>query len=255
MIEVVGLSASFGDTEVLHNIDICARPGEVVAIVGANGSGKTTLLKCIAGIKSYNGRILLNGTDRTAMSRNEAAEIISYMDQSTDSDADLNVFEVVLLGKASGLSFSISDEDIDSVYEVLDLLNIREFAGRRIDELSGGQRQLVFLAQALIKSPKMLLMDEPTSALDIRRQYKIMDFIKRITVERNYTTVVVLHHLDMALKYADSVVVLDEGSIYGVGSPDTVFTKEMFADVYSVNAGVIVDENGTKHILTTGPTD
>lgn len=255
MIELFELSASFDDNEVLHGVSLCAKRGEVTAIVGANGSGKTTLLKCIAGIRSYGGRIVLDGVDKKEMDREDVADMLSYMDQSTESDADLNVFEVVLLGKARGLSFSITDEDIDSVYDVLDLLDIRKFAGRRIDELSGGQRQLVFLAQALIKSPSILLMDEPTSALDVYRQFKIMEFIKKMTVERDYTTVVVLHHLDMALRYADSVAVLDNGHIYDIGAPNKVFTKEMFANVYHVDAELIEDKDGVMHILTIGPID
>lgn len=129
------------------------------------------------------------------------------------------------------------------------LMNISHLAHRKISELSGGQRQLVFIAQTLIKDPQIIVMDEPTSALDLNKQFQLMDFLKKITQEKQFTTLLTLHHLDLAARYADKVVVVHDGVVYAQGTPQEVFTIQMLRDVYSVDAELFVDKCGNVHVV------
>ena len=132
---------------------------------------------------------------------------------------------------------------------ILKLMNIDQFSKRGISELSGGQRQLVFIAQALVKNPELLVMDEPTSALDLNKQFHLLDFLREETHKNNYTTLLTLHHLDMAAKYADKLVVISDNEVYAEGPPSEVFTPEMLRDVYKVDSEVYKDSNEDVHLI------
>lgn len=252
MIEVKDLSFRYGAEPVLENVSFTARPGEITAVVGANGAGKSTLLKCIAGFEKASGTVKICGRAAAALSGETRAGLLSYLDQCTDCEAELNVYEVVLLGRLQRLSFRVTDEDIGRVNEILAQMSLEQFARRNISELSGGQRQLVFIAQTLIKDPKVLILDEPTSALDLRRQFEIMEFLRRVTRERQLTTLVTLHHLDIAAKYADHVVVIADNRVYAESTPGEAFTEKMLRDVYEVTAEIYTDTRASRHIVALG---
>ncbi len=250
IVTVEGLSFSYGNTPVLENIGFTARPGEITSIIGPNGAGKTTLLKCIADLCRHQGSVRFDGE---TLPHDDLFKILSYMEQNTDLDIDLNVFEVVLLGMVQSLGYRVSEEDIENVYEVLDLLGISGFAERRIGELSGGQRQLVFIAQALIKNPDVMILDEPTSALDLFHQYNLVEFMKKITRERGCTTIMTLHHLNVAYKYSDNMVIVNDRRVYAEGTPKEVFNSKMLEDVYRVRSTLVKDEQGESRYMVLGP--
>ena len=250
IVSVSGLSFCYGSAKVLEDLSFTASPGEITTIIGPNGAGKTTLLKCVADLFRHDGEVTFDGK---AYDRMELFKFLSYMEQNTDLDVDLNVFEIVLLGMIQSLGFYVSEEDIQEVYKVLDLLEIRQFADRKIGELSGGQRQLVFIAQALVKNPSVVILDEPTSALDLFHQYNLISFMSRITKERGCTTLMTLHHLDVAYKYSDRMVIVSDHHIYAEGPPKEIFTKQMLKDVYHVDSAVMTDEAGEEHFVILGP--
>ena len=246
IVEVKDLSYSYDrKTEVLDGISFTARPGELTTIVGANGAGKTTTLKCIAGLYRHGGEILFDGK---AVAHDDIVEHLSYMEQNTDCTVNLDVFSIVMLGMVQNIGFRVTEEDIDVVNEVLGLVGIEELAGCKIGEISGGQRQLVFLAQALVKRPDVLLLDEPTGALDLFHQIKLMKLVNWITTKRNCVTIMTLHHLDMAMKYADNVVAVHGGTVYSSGSPDQVFTEKMLREVYRVDCEILTDSHGERYM-------
>lgn len=250
-LRVENLSFSYDRREyVISGADFEAHPGEVTVIIGANGAGKTTMLKCISALYRHSGSVTVDGAELT---RGMVVERLSYLEQNTDCDVNLTVFEVVLLGMVQTLGFRVSPEDIELVNSTLDRVGIRHLAGRRIGEISGGQRQLVFIAQALVKRPEILILDEPTSALDLYHQMMLMDFIRRLTVETGCITVATLHHLDVAMRYADRIVVLNGHTVYAEGAPDEVMTEETLERVYHVRSRFVTDADGHRFMLIEGP--
>ncbi len=234
-VEVKNLWFGYNSTPVLKNISIEASPGKVTVIIGPNGAGKSTLLKCIAGLLKPSGRVLLNGKE---FRREHISRLISYIPQDHSIGAVLTVFETVLLGRINFLSWRINKRDLEVVMRVLRELRIEGLASRYISELSGGQRQMVFIAQALAREPKVLLMDEPVSNLDIRHQLEILNLIKKVTKDNTMTTILVLHDLNLAARYADELIVLRKGEVYNRGNPNSVLTEDMIRDVYGVHAKV-----------------
>lgn len=252
MLEVKNLSFGYGKENILENVSFSARPGEITAIIGANGVGKSTILKCIAGLNKGEGDILLCGENRKNMRTDKIARVVSYLNQNTVCEAELNVYEVILLGLLNDLKFKVRDSDMAKVNEILELLSLTSYAHRKISELSGGQQQMVFIGQTLIKNPKIILMDEPTSALDLNRQFYVMDLLKRVTREKQFTTLVTLHHLDITSKFADRVIVVNAGGIYQDDVPEKVFTTKMLCDVYHVNSEIYTDSQGHSHLVPVG---
>lgn len=252
MIKTRNLSFGYNREKVLKNIDFIARQGKITSIIGANGTGKSTLLKNISGLLKSEGDIFFEGKNIHNMRQTEIAKIFSYLPQSTSCDVGLNVFEIVLLGRLHKLSYKVSEEEINRVMEVLKQLNIEHLASRNIGELSGGQSQLVFIAQALVKNPKVLILDEPTSSLDLYYQLEILKLLRELTVTNQFTTIVTLHQLDLVARFADEIVVLKQGEIYSKGSPKETITSKMLKEVYCVQADIVTNEEGIPHVMPYG---
>lgn len=249
MVEVKDLSFRYGSEAVLNHVSFTAHPGEITAVIGANGVGKSTLLKCVAGLLKHEGQVLICGKDGRTLSDRERAAKIGYLCQNNGCFAQLSVFEVILMGLVNELSFHVSQEEIQRVEHIMELMNINEYAGRKINQLSGGQQQLVFIAQTLIKKPDILIMDEPTSALDLNRQFQLMEMIKKVTEEYGFTTMVCHHHLDLVSRYASRVLVLKGGQIYSDDTPAHSFTEQMFRDVYGMEVEFCTDHEGIRHMV------
>lgn len=255
MLEIKELNFSYGKTNILKDISFTANPGEMTVLLGANGSGKTTLLQCINRLNKYEGQVMFEDKELSSFTHEDYRDRMSYLDQNLACDAVLTVFEVVLLGRLTRLGFRVSEEDTSSVENILKLMKIDQFSKRGISELSGGQRQLVFIAQALVKNPELLVMDEPTSALDLNKQFHLLDFLKDETHKNNYTTLLTLHHLDMAAKYADKLVIINDNKVYAEGHPKEVFTTKMLQDVYNVDSEVYIDSHNDVHLIALSSID
>ena len=186
---------------VLRDIHMQASPGEITALIGPNATGKSTLLKCVAGILRPEGTILLDGKEMSKFKKKDITRCVSYLPQENPSRALLTVFEGVLLGRLQTLSWRVSEDDLTIALKVLEDLGIEELASRFLDELSGGQKQMVSIAQALVREPKVLLLDEPTTSLDLRHELDILDLITEIAAEKDITTVIALHDLNLAANH------------------------------------------------------
>lgn len=251
MIEAEKLSFGYKSNgkEILKNISFRIKRGKLVSIIGANGAGKSTLLKVIVGILHGTGSISIDNTPIQNYNKKEFYNKVSYLAQNNDCNARLTVVEVILLGRMSTLSFRISDEDINAVENIIKLLSIEHLSSCYIDELSGGQQQLVFIAQALVRQSEIIVLDEPISALDLSHQFEIMSILKKFTISHDVTTLVTLHHLDIAAKFSDEILVLNDGQIYGQGCPKDIFTKEMIKDVYHISAEIYLDKFKCPHVI------
>jgi iron complex transport system ATP-binding protein len=225
------VSVRYGKTLAVDRISLVAKHGEVTALVGPNGSGKSSLLKAVAGLLRSDGEIRLP-------EHSGSGRVLGYMPQDTTSNAALTVLEVVLLGRYQELGLRLAEADMQAAIDALGSLGIQSLASRYLGELSGGQRQLVFLAQVLANKPLVLLLDEPISALDIHHQLHVLETIKRLTVARSLVTIVVLHDLTAAARHADRLAIMADGRLAGEGSPIDVLTANLIRQVFQVDAAI-----------------
>ncbi len=220
-----GLGVRYGARMALSGVALQLAPGEVVAIAGPNGSGKSSLVRALAGLLPHDG----------CVARDPGLHV-GYMPQDNAVRASLLVLEVVLLGRLGSLGLRVRGEDIDVAQQAMDEIGIGALAARRIDELSGGQRQMVMLAQVLAARPGILLLDEPVSALDPRHQLEVLGAVRRLTDARGLATLVVLHDLNAAARHCDRLVVLDGGRVAAQGPPECVLQASLLAEVFGIEA-------------------
>lgn len=241
-LEIEGLGFSYGDRRVLDGLDLEMGKG-VTAILGPNGAGKSTLVKCVAGVhRPDSGTIRFDGQDLLSGRRDGPS--LAYLSQELPRTVGATVLEVMLLGRVRTLSISVTEEDIEKCYGALELLHLEDLAPRDLGELSGGQCQMVMVAQCLVADPELMLLDEPMNNLDLRRELEMFETVCGITRERGLTTVAVLHDINFAARYADSIAVIRDGEVYDHGAPRDVLTQEMIRDVYGVEAEVEVGSSG-----------
>ncbi len=245
MLNISGLSCSYGQKSVLHDINLNFPP-RLTAIIGPNATGKSTLLKCIAGLLKHHGMITLGGDK---IDNKDIPNRISYLPQENAASVALTVLEAVLLGRHQSLSWRIDEENLRLVYAVLKDVGIEELATRQLNQLSGGQQQMVSIAQSLAREPQVLLMDEPTSSLDLQKQMEIFDLIRVVTLERKMITLVAIHDLNLASRYADRIVIMNKGRVYATGTPIETLTPEMIKSVYGVRAEVHIDTDGLPVVI------
>ena len=206
-------------------------------LVGSNGSGKSSLLKAVAGLLRSEGEIRLP-------EQSGGGRVIGYMPQDTTSNAALTVLEVVLLGRYQQLGLRLAEADMQAAIDALGSLGMQSLASRYLGELSGGQRQIVFLAQVLANKPRVLLLDEPISALDIHHQLHVLETIKRLTIAQDLVTIVVLHDLTAAARHADRLAIMADGRLAGEGSPIEVLTENLIRKVFQVDAAIQAGPDG-----------
>ncbi len=242
-VKVKSAYCHYGQKTVLEDINFIAKSGEITIVIGPNGAGKTTLLKMLAGIvRPSFGEVYFDGKRLSEMSRNDISKIVSYLPQENVIPGILTVFEVVLLGRIPYLTWKIGKRDLDITRSILQELGIEHHAKRFANQLSGGERQVVLVAQALVREPQILLLDEPVSNLDIKNQLEILDLIKRITKERGVTTILVLHDLNLAARYADKLLVLNSGKIFAEGEPKDVLREDIISAVYGIEAEIKIED-------------
>lgn len=245
-LEIEGLGFSYGDRRVLDGLDLEMGKG-VTAILGPNGAGKSTLVKCVAGVhRPDSGTIRFDGQDLLSDRRDGPS--LAYLSQELPRTVGATVLEVMLLGRVRTLSISVTEEDIEKCYGALELLHLEDLAPRDLGELSGGQCQMVMVAQCLVADPELMLLDEPMNNLDLRRELEMFETVCGITRERGLTTVAVLHDINFAARYADSIAVIRDGEVYDHGAPRDVLTQEMIRDVYGVEAEVEVVSSGNVRV-------
>ena len=238
-LKVNNIEFGYNSTPVLENISMDLDRSEVLGIVGPNGAGKSTLIRCIDRILTPRGGIiLLDGNNISKMTRMEIAKEMGYVPQTTTRVFPATVFDTVLMGRRPHLGWKSSEEDID---KVLELLGIMEFAMRDFNEISGGQQQKVLIARALAQEADILLLDEPTSNLDIRHQLEVMDIMKGIVKRKGISAIVAIHDLNLASRYTDRLLMMNDGRIFAAGNPESVLTVENIRRAYGVEALVKSD--------------
>ena len=236
-----------GAPEVLKDVSFTMEPGQFLAILGNNGVGKSTLLKCFNHIlKPDAGSVLLDGEDLLAKSTREVAKRVAFVSQNVPS-TQMTVHDVVMLGRRPYMKWGFTEEDHKIVHEAMHRLDVEDMRGRFLSQLSGGEKQKVMLARALAQQPKVLLLDEPTSALDIQNQYQVLKMVRDICHNDNMIAVVVIHDLNLALRFCDRFLLLKDGEVYRHGDR-SILDSAALKDVYGVKAKV-VDVEGRHMVL------
>jgi iron complex transport system ATP-binding protein len=254
MLEVKDLSCGYEGKSVLRRVSFNVQKEEFCGIIGPNGSGKTTLLRAITKvIKPQNGEITFNGEEIASMSFRQLAHKAAVVSQIQPHVFDMTVEDFILMGRIPyyrKLQFFETGSDEKIVNRAMELTDTSRFKERFIGEMSGGERQLVVIAKALAQEPKLLLLDEPTAHLDITHQVRILDLLKRLNRKKQLTVITVLHNLNLASEYCDKLILLNQGTVQKIGSPQDVLTYKIIEDVYKTT--VVVKKNPVSskpHIL------
>ena len=248
MLNIENLSFRYkGGPDVLENVSFDVKDGSFLAILGNNGVGKSTLLKCFNKILTpQSGSVKLDGEELLKLPSRELAKRVAFVAQTVPS-TQMTVHDMVMLGRRPYMQWGFTERDHEIVHEAMDRLEISHLRGRFLSQLSGGERQKVMLARALAQQPKVLLLDEPTSALDIQNQYQVLEIVRDICVRDGITAILVIHDLNLALRFCDSFLLMRKGRVYRWGGKE-ILDRQGLSDVYRVNAQP-VEINGQTIIL------
>ena len=253
-LKLTGVTAGYRRHPVFRELSLQAiAPGSLVAVVGPNAVGKSTLLKSMAGVLPSHGSITLGGRELDRQSPGERVRQIGYLPQPLPQAIPLLAYETVFSACRSARgdwSRAQTDQAIEGVF---DTLGIRELALRRLSEMSGGQRQMVGLAQVLVRQTPLLLLDEPTSALDLHWQLNVLNAVRAATTNDHAIALVASHDLNLALRFCDQVLVLAPGGRARLGEPVEILTPELLADTYGIQARIEHCSRGHPIVLADNP--
>ena len=254
MLDVQQLSCSFGNREILKKLNFHVNQGSYTVIVGPNGSGKSTLLRCLDGLLDHwTGTVLLNSTSLRFIKRRKLAQTIAYVPQVVPGFVFFTVRQFIEMSRYPHLWFltSLSEYDEQIIQRSATLMEINsEMMLRPLEELSGGERQKVFLAAALAQEPQLLLLDEPTTFLDYRHQVEISQLLKKISYEQKITILEVTHDLNHAVLSGDHLLAIVNGELVFDGSPTLFMQSEKLQTVCGSNIQrVSHPKNGLPMIL------
>ena len=236
MLELVNLTGGYNGDNKVKNINAKFKNNEITVIIGPNGCGKSTLLKLMVRLlKPVSGQIMLNGSDISPLPRKEFAQTVSFLPQARIVP-HMSAGSLVLHGRYPYLTYTrrYSKKDYEAVEKALTITGTGKFRDIPMDSLSGGERQKVYIAMLIAQDTDVILLDEPTTYLDIHYQFELMDIICNLK-QQGKTIITVLHDLSLALKYADRVVIINQGKIEGCGSPNDICQSGMIDEVFHVH--------------------
>ncbi|MDX9799574.1 MAG: ABC transporter ATP-binding protein, partial [Bacteroidales bacterium] len=237
ILQVDGMEFSYPSKSVLKNIVFQVNKGEVVSVLGINGAGKSTLLRCINKIlKPQKGTVLIDRFNLKQLDDVGIAQKMAYVPQNTISNY-MTVFDTVLLGRKPYIKWEASKRDLEITSNILKLMQLEKYALRNTNELSGGELQKVIIARALVQEPKVLLLDEPANNLDLKNQIEVMKIIRDISRTQNISAIVVMHDLNLTLRFSDKFIMLKDGKIFSEGGSKVINSRNI-REVFDVNAYV-----------------
>ncbi len=238
------LTLGYGSRAIIERLSLTIESGLVTTIIGPNGCGKSTLLRALGRLlRPKSGRVLLDGKAISGMKSRDVARLLGVLPQTPVAPEGLTVADLVARGRHPRQSWlrQWSPDDEAEVDAALERTGIAELAGRTLDELSGGQRQRAWISMALAQGTDVLLLDEPTTYLDLAHSLEVLDLVDLLRAELGRTVVMVLHDLNMAIRYSDQLVVMRDGRIVAQGSPMEIIDADLLARVFGLRAQVHED--------------
>jgi iron complex transport system ATP-binding protein len=253
---VKNLSYSFNGKNVLDDICFDIEQGEFFGIAGPNGAGKSTLLRILACVlHSKAGKVFLADKPLKSFQRQQMSQLLAVLPAEIYVPYDFSVREIILMGRSPHIKwwkdYSAKDENVAE--RIMTELHIANLAERNLNSLSSGERQKVFIAQALCQFPKVLLLDEPTSHLDIHHQIEIFSLLEKLCKTKKLTIVVVSHDINLLSRYCRKILMLKDGRINSCGPAQEVITQQNISDVYGASSSIAkVTPFGHPHVYITG---
>jgi len=255
LFDVRGVTAGYGPAPVLRGVSLAVGGGEVVGIVGPNGSGKTTLVRVASRtLRPSSGEVRVAGRDPYALPASEAAKLVAVVPQDVLPAFSFTALELALMGRSPYISRwgGGSAEDWARARGAMTAVEVQHLADRLVDELSGGERRRVILAQALAQDAPVLLLDEPTTHLDLRHVLELLSIMRTLAEQEGRAVLLVLHDLNLASAVCDRICMLHRGEVVAAGRPEEVLTHELLLDVYGVEADVRPGRSG-RPTVDVGP--
>ncbi len=252
MLEVKDLSYRYSrrSAPVLEHLNLTLADGEIGILLGKNGSGKTTLLKTVLGVLSpQSGTVFYDGRALSSLSKKERAACVAYVPQEIRF-GDLTVLESVLLGRIAYFGLRASQKDYEAAEAILETMGVAFLAERNVNELSGGEKQKIAIARAMVQNPKLLIFDEPTGNLDVANERLILEEAKKAVTKTGVSILSSLHDLNSALAFGDKFFLMKEGKILYTVRKEEI-TEEMLFEIYGVDLKIIETQN--QKIILGGP--
>ncbi|MCP2289830.1 ABC transporter ATP-binding protein [Nocardia amikacinitolerans] len=238
------ISLGYGDRVIVDGLTLDIAPGVITTVIGPNGCGKSTLLRSLGRLlRPRGGRILLDGKAISSMKTKDVARVVGMLPQTPVAPEGLTVADLVARGRHPHQSWirQWSAADETEVMTALEQTGIADLADRALDELSGGQRQRAWISMALAQGTDILLLDEPTTYLDLAHSLEVLDLVDRLHDDLGRTVVMVLHDLNLAIRYSDQLVVMHAGRIVAQGAPADIVTAALLKEVFGLDASVLED--------------
>ena len=249
MIRAEQLTSGYEKLTVFSDLDVTIKKGRITTIIGPNGCGKSTLLKTIGRIlKQKNGAVFLQEKDMKSISTKAIAKKLALLSQNPEAPLQLKVEELISYGRFPHRKNvgNLSSKDKQVIEWAMDITRTTAFRDREIAQLSGGQRQKVWLAMALAQETNILLLDEPTTYLDLAHQLEVLQIVERLNKEHQCTIVMVLHDINHAARFSHELIAMKAGEIVTVGSPNEILAKDVLKKVFHIDARIMIDpENGS----------
>ena len=243
-IAIHSLSYSYGNFNVLSKISFKVEQGIFFTVIGPNGSGKSTLMKILAGILKFKkGKISIAGKSIKKYSGRELARHVAYVPQTVSAEFPFTVEELVLLGRSphQGMLGINSEKDHLIADQAMEFTDTRSLSKKKIDRISGGERQRVFIARAVCQQPEIMLLDEPASALDLAHQVRLMDLLERLKNETGITIIMISHDINLAAMYSDAMILIKNGCVVKQGTAEEVIKPSILDDIFECS--FLVDRN------------
>jgi iron complex transport system ATP-binding protein len=252
-LKVQGIEFGYKSVNVLMDVGFGAEAGEVIGVLGPNGSGKTTLLKCMnRALSPRAGSVLVEDREITQLPRKEVAREMGVVPQNSSVNFPFTALEIVLMGRGPSLKRFEREgvDDLAIVKQAMKDTDVLHLAGRPMTELSGGEKQRVIIARALAQHPKILLLDEPTLHLDVNHQLDILRMVRSLAKKDNLTVIMVSHDLNLAARYCDKLLLLEEGRILAAGPIPEVLSEQNMERVFKIRAAVSFDPRISSYSVT-----
>ncbi|APA99291.1 ABC transporter ATP-binding protein [Nocardia seriolae] len=261
------ITLGYGERVIVDGLSVDIEPGLITTVIGPNGCGKSTLLRSLGRLlRPRSGRVLLDGKDISTMKTKDIAQIIGMLPQTPVAPEGLTVADLVARGRHPHQSWlrQWSADDEAEVAAALEQTGIADLAERTLDELSGGQRQRAWISMALAQGTDILLLDEPTTYLDLAHSLEVLDLVDRLHDDLGRTVVMVLHDLNLAIRYSDRLIVMRSGRIVAQGRPADIIEAELLHEVFGLRAEVLEDPVsgrpmivpiGTRHVRASARAD